>query len=276
MRMPRFGAPVSGAVDEAATARTPGAPRTRSSTPLMKRIFFAGSMQAVLPERLDVRRAQVHFREHAIVLRESEIDPRGVHEADEQQSGADQQRLRQRQLADHERLVAAADARGCPRRAGRCGRDRWPTCAPSASPGPRPNTIAVSSVIAIVNGEHRRVDRDLRQPRQVLRRHELRARARRRPRSEAGHAAGHRDDQRFDQQLPHDARSIGAERVAHRDLGLPRRRPGRAADARRSRTRSAAAPRPRSAAARPAAARRRRSLRASGTTLAPRPALVDG
>ena len=49
MRMPRFGAPVSGAVDEAATARTPGPLRTRSSTVLMKRIFFDGSMWPSFP-----------------------------------------------------------------------------------------------------------------------------------------------------------------------------------------------------------------------------------
>ena len=53
--------------------------------------------------------------------REAEIDLRGLDEADEQQARADQQHLRERQLADDDRLV--------PRRTARPPARRWPTCA---------------------------------------------------------------------------------------------------------------------------------------------------
>ena len=178
---------------------------------------------AVLSERLDVGRSQVHLREHAIVLREAEIDPGRMHEADEQQPRADEQRLRQRELADDERLVTATDAAmardalaDAPEIVGRGARRLHRRAEAEHDRGQERHREREQ--------QHGRVHRDLREPRQVSRRHEdERAHAGDRER-ESGDAAGHRDRQRLDQQLPDDAGSIGAERVAHRDLGLPRRR----------------------------------------------------
>ena len=161
MRMPRFGAPVSGAVDDAATARTPWPPRTRSSTPLMKRIFFVGSIRPSFPTGWTY--AGPRFTSAS--TRSCCANPRSIRVACT--------KLTSSSPAPTSSACASASSPTTsawwPRRTRRWPATRWPMRPRSFAEvravciaGPRPNTIAVSSVIASVNGEHGRIDRDLR------------------------------------------------------------------------------------------------------------------
>ncbi len=130
MRKPRFGAPVSGEVNEAAAARTPGADCNCSSD---------SSNEADLQARIDrerprrdgtkiLVRCEIEVRRHASSRLESKGNLLTGDKAGQEQARADEQNLSHRQFGDHDGVMPTPDTLASGQTRGRVWCQRAVTC----------------------------------------------------------------------------------------------------------------------------------------------------